>query len=74
MEEMDSLMIKSDFVKSIITSIIMKIMKKKLGISPLVSFEGPIKFEKDNNYADLDFHVHITSQMSDISAILKKYL
>lgn len=74
MEEMDSLMIKSDFVKSIITSIIMKIMKKKLGISPLVSFEGPIKFEKDSNYADLDFHVHVTAQMSDISAILKKYL
>jgi hypothetical protein len=68
---MDEMIIRSDFVKNIISKLIMKALKSKLGVSPNVTFNEPIRFWKDENYADLDLNLHISMSVEDLSKLLK---
>lgn len=69
---MDEMTIRSDFIKNIIAMIIAKTCFKKFGISPSIIFNGPIKFTKDDKYADLELNLHLTAPVEDISTIIKK--
>ena len=68
---MDEMVIRSDFVKNLIAKMIMKALKSKLGVSPNVIFKEPIKFQKDDEYADLDLNLHISMSVEDLSKLLK---
>jgi len=68
---MDDMNIRSDFTKGLISKLVSKAIKDKLGISPTLTFKGPIEFQKDEDYADLDLSVHISIPVSDISKLLK---
>ncbi len=69
--KMDEMIIRSEFVKNIISKLIMKALKNKLGVSPNVIFKDPIQFQKDENYADLDLNLHISMSMEDLSKLMK---
>lgn len=68
---MDEMIIRSEFVKNIISKLIMKALKNKLGVSPNVIFKDPIQFQKDENYADLDLNLHISMSIEDLSKLMK---
>ena len=68
---MDEMIIRSEFVKNIISKLIMKALKNKLGVSPNVIFKDLIQFQKDENYADLDLNLHISMSIEDLSKLMK---
>lgn len=68
---MDEMIIRSDFVKNLIAKLIAKALKDKLGIKPTVTFKGPIEFQKDEEFADLDLNIHISASMDDVSKLIK---
>lgn len=67
---MDEMVIRSEFTKYLISKLITKTLKGKLGISPKVAFKDPIQFQKDEEWADLDLNIHISVSMDDISKLL----
>lgn len=69
---MDEMTIRSDFIKGLLSKLIAKVLKDKLGIGATVIFKGPIEFQKDEDYADLDLSIHINAPMNDISELIKK--
>lgn len=68
---MDEMVIRSDFMKSLISKLITKAVFGKTGVSPKITFKSPIQFQKDENYVDLDLDIHVSLSTDDLSKLLK---
>lgn len=68
---MDEMVIRSDFTKSLISKIIVKALKDKLGITPQVIFKDPIEIKKDGGFVDVHLNIDAGMSVEDLSKLLK---
>lgn len=68
---MDEMVIRSEFTKGIITKIITKTIKDKLGITPEIIFNNPISVKKDGGSVEVHLNIDASVSVDDLSKLLK---
>ena len=68
---MDEMVIRSDFTKSLISKLIVKVLKDKLGVTPQVIFKDPIEVKKDGGFLDVHLNLDASISVDDLSKLLK---
>lgn len=71
---MDEMRVSTKFMQNIVSKILRKVIGKKLGCDPAITFNSPIEFKFDEENAQI--HVDITASMTkeDISKLLKDFI
>lgn len=71
---MDEMRISTKFMQNLISKIIRKVLNKKLGMNPEISFGSPIELKIDGDTAQI--HVDITANVptEEILKLIKDYI